>query len=106
MGSRIEQVVVMLFRVLNWDLHALCAVQTRLRALAERVLWRKLCDDALTTTGPGRVGNRWPALAKLLRRRRRRAGPLRPRVLVLQDIRPELHVAALLRGPPPLTMKM
>uniref|UniRef100_A0ACD5TFL2 Uncharacterized protein n=1 Tax=Avena sativa TaxID=4498 RepID=A0ACD5TFL2_AVESA len=86
-----EQVLVLVFRALNWDPQALCSVarvSRRLRAVAERVLWRELCVSraprmvsALTTTttttmggpssaaapsGPGRVGGGWPALAKLL----------------------------------------
>ncbi|KAI5018843.1 EID1-like F-box protein 3 [Hordeum vulgare subsp. vulgare] len=76
-----EQVLVLVFRALNWDPQALCSVarvSRRLRAVAERVLWRELCASraprmvsALTTgpsasSGSGRVGGGWPALAKLL----------------------------------------
>ncbi|KQK05625.1 EID1-like F-box protein 3 [Brachypodium distachyon] len=73
-----EQVLVLVFRALNWDPQALCAtarVSRRLRAVAERVLWRELCVSraprmvsALTTTtsAGARIGGGWPALAKLL----------------------------------------
>ncbi|XP_047044242.1 EID1-like F-box protein 3 [Lolium rigidum] len=76
-----EQVLVLVFRALNWDPQALCSVarvSRRLRAVAERVLWRELCVSraprmvsALTAgsssaPGSGRVGGGWPALAKLL----------------------------------------
>lgn len=72
-----EQVLVLVFRALNWDPQTLCSVarvSRRLRAVAERVLWRDLCVSraprmvaALTTTAAtGRVGGGWPALAKLL----------------------------------------
>ncbi|KAF6990805.1 hypothetical protein CFC21_007961 [Triticum aestivum] len=74
-----EQVLALVFRALNWDPQALCSVarvSRRLRAVAERVLWRELCVSraprmvSALTTGPsassGRVGGGWPALAKLL----------------------------------------
>lgn len=74
-----EQVLTLVFRSLNWDPQALCVVarvSRRLRAVAERVLWRELCVSraprmvAALSTGPssasGRVGGGWPALAKLL----------------------------------------
>ncbi|CAM0954849.1 unnamed protein product [Alopecurus aequalis] len=79
-----EQVLVLVFRALKWDPQALCTVarvSRRLRAVAERVLWRELCVSraprmvsALTAgsssssaaPGSGRVGGGWPALAKLL----------------------------------------
>ncbi|XP_047080272.1 EID1-like F-box protein 3 [Lolium rigidum] len=83
MGARIrgvnvgfldEQVLVLVFRALDWDPQTLSSVaraSRRLRAVAERVLWRDLCVSraplmvaALTTKG--RVGGGWPALAKLL----------------------------------------
>ncbi|KAM0909256.1 hypothetical protein ACQ4PT_014933 [Festuca glaucescens] len=69
-----EQVLVLVFRTLNWDPQTLSSVargSRRLRAVAERVLWRDLCVSraplmvaALTTKG--RVDGGWPALAKLL----------------------------------------
>ncbi|XP_071677340.1 EID1-like F-box protein 3 [Lolium perenne] len=71
-----EQVLVLVFRALDWDPRTLSSVaraSRRLRAVAERVLWRDLCASraplmvaALTTTATGRVGGGWPALAKLL----------------------------------------
>ncbi|CAM0943056.1 unnamed protein product [Alopecurus aequalis] len=71
-----EQVLVLVFRALGWDTRALCNVagaSRRLRAVAERVLWRDMCvarapvmAAALTTAETGRVGGGWPALAKLL----------------------------------------
>ncbi|KAF6985303.1 hypothetical protein CFC21_003188 [Triticum aestivum] len=74
-----EQVLALVFRALNWDPQALCSVarvSRRLRAVAERVLWRELCVSraprmvSTLTTGSsaasGRVGGGWPALAKLL----------------------------------------
>ncbi|KQK10200.1 EID1-like F-box protein 3 [Brachypodium distachyon] len=79
-----EQVLSLVFRSINWDPQAVCtaaSVSRRLRAVAERVLWRELCVSraprmvaSLTAPGagvaptapPGRVGGGWPALAKLL----------------------------------------
>ncbi|CAM0913998.1 unnamed protein product [Alopecurus aequalis] len=71
-----EQVLVLVFRALAWDPRTLCSVaraSRRLRAVAERVLWRDLCVSraplmaaALTTAATGRVRGGWPALAKLL----------------------------------------
>jgi len=80
-----ENVLALVFRSLNFDPKALCTVccvSRRLRAVAERVLWRELCISraprmvaSLTATGagaggappaPGRVVGGWPALAKLL----------------------------------------
>jgi hypothetical protein len=81
-GLMDEKVLQLVFLALNWDPQSLCAVarvSRRLRAVAERVLWRKLCVSraprmvAALTGGPaasapaaGRVGGGWPALAKLL----------------------------------------
>ncbi|CAM0883201.1 unnamed protein product [Alopecurus aequalis] len=78
-----EQVLSLVFRCINWDPQALCtaaSVSRRLRAVAERVLWRELCISraprmvaALTAAAgpgvgppPGRIGGGWPALAKML----------------------------------------
>ncbi|KAK3135201.1 hypothetical protein QOZ80_5BG0416020 [Eleusine coracana subsp. coracana] len=79
-GIMDEQVLALVFRALNWDPKSLCVVarvSRRLRAVAERVLWRELCLSraprmvaALTggggSTPAGRIGGGWPALAKLL----------------------------------------
>jgi hypothetical protein len=77
-GIMDEQVLVLVFRFLNWDPKSLCVVarvSRRLRAVAERVLWRELCVSraprmvaALRGGDPaaGRIGGGWPALAKLL----------------------------------------
>ena len=77
-GIMDEKVLELVFRALNWDPQALCVVarvSRRLRAVAERVLWRELCVSraprmvaALTGGAPaaGRIGGGWPALAKLL----------------------------------------
>uniref|UniRef100_A0ACD5W1R9 Uncharacterized protein n=1 Tax=Avena sativa TaxID=4498 RepID=A0ACD5W1R9_AVESA len=81
-----EQVLSLVFRSINWDPQTLCtaaSVSRRLRAVAERVLWRELCISraprmvasltaAATGAGggvgppPGRIGGGWPALAKML----------------------------------------
>ncbi|XP_048573895.1 EID1-like F-box protein 3 [Triticum urartu] len=72
-----EQVLTLVFRSISWDPRALCALARacrRLRAVADRVLWRELCVAraprmvAELSTGPssGRVPGGWPALAKLL----------------------------------------
>jgi hypothetical protein len=71
-----ENVLALVFRSLNFDPKALCTVSCvsrRLRAVAERVLWRELCISraprmvaSLTGAAPGRVVGGWPALAKLL----------------------------------------
>ncbi|WVZ60402.1 hypothetical protein U9M48_010429 [Paspalum notatum var. saurae] len=71
-----ENVLALVFRCINFDPKALCTVacvSRRLRAVAERVLWRELCISraprmvASLTAGPGtRIVGGWPALAKLL----------------------------------------
>ncbi|CAO2177874.1 unnamed protein product [Urochloa humidicola] len=87
-----ENVLALVFRCINFDPKALCTVSRvsrRLRAVAERVLWRELCLSraprmvASLTGGapsgggvllpgapppppPGRIVGGWPALAKLL----------------------------------------
>lgn len=75
-GIMDEKVLQLVFRALNWDPQSLCVVarvSRRLRAVAERVLWRELCASraprmvaALTGGAAGRIGGGWPALAKLL----------------------------------------
>ncbi|KAL6839325.1 hypothetical protein ACP4OV_030997 [Aristida adscensionis] len=75
-GIMDEQVLALVFRAINWDPQSLCAVarvSRRLRAVAERVLWRELCVSraprmvaALTGGAAGRIGGGWPALGKLL----------------------------------------
>ncbi|RLN28063.1 EID1-like F-box protein 3 [Panicum miliaceum] len=45
-GIMDEKVLELVFRTLNWDPQSLCVVarvSRRLRAVAERVLWRELC---------------------------------------------------------------
>ncbi|PAN27979.1 hypothetical protein PAHAL_5G122300 [Panicum hallii] len=82
-----ENVLALVFRSINFDPKALCTVarvSRRLRAVAERVLWRELCISraprmVASLTGvpvgvagapapppPGRIVGGWPALAKLL----------------------------------------
>ncbi|TVU20022.1 hypothetical protein EJB05_36208, partial [Eragrostis curvula] len=49
-GIMDEQVLALVFRALNWDPQSLCVVarvSRRLRAVAERVLWRELCANAV-----------------------------------------------------------
>jgi hypothetical protein len=67
-----EQVLVLLLRVLNWHSNVLCVVEQvsrRLRAVAERVLWRELYVSRLprmmsTLTGArAGVSRRWVAVA-------------------------------------------
>ncbi|KAL6616238.1 hypothetical protein ACP70R_038508 [Stipagrostis hirtigluma subsp. patula] len=84
-GIQDEHVLALVFRSINFDPKALCTVACvcrRLRAVAERVLWRELCISraprmVATLTGaaaggnapappPGRIVGGWPALAKLL----------------------------------------
>ncbi|KAK6940859.1 hypothetical protein RJ641_030390 [Dillenia turbinata] len=72
-----EQVLVLLFESIKWDLTTLCktaSVCRKLRAVAMRLLWRRMCVyraprmvHVLTNGGPSsRVGCGWLALAKLL----------------------------------------
>ncbi|XP_010278574.1 PREDICTED: EID1-like F-box protein 3 [Nelumbo nucifera] len=72
-----ERILVLVFESINWDPHVLCltaCVNRKLRAIAKRLLWRKLCVSraprmiaALVNGAPnGRVGGGWNALAKLL----------------------------------------
>lgn len=78
-GLQDERVLMLVFRSLNWDPHLVCiaaCVSRRLRAVANRVLWRELCISraprmisALTTGGNGgatRIGGGWHAIGKLL----------------------------------------
>ncbi|BAB86431.1 putative circadian clock coupling factor ZGT [Oryza sativa Japonica Group] len=78
-----EHVLSLVFRSINWDPQAVCTaacVSRRMRAVAERVLWRELCISraprmvaSLAGAGaggaappPGRIVGGWPALAKML----------------------------------------
>ncbi|KAK9281086.1 hypothetical protein L1049_003979 [Liquidambar formosana] len=72
-----EQILLLVFESIKWDLHVLCrtaAVNRKLRAVANRILWRQLCVyraprmvAGLANGGPnGRLGGGWHALAKLL----------------------------------------
>ncbi|KAL3622563.1 hypothetical protein CASFOL_033974 [Castilleja foliolosa] len=73
-----EQILILVFERLKWDIHALCrtaSVSCRLRALAKRLLWRELClyraprmTSSLTTQGSSsnRIIGGWQALAKLM----------------------------------------
>ncbi|RCV27764.1 hypothetical protein SEVIR_5G356000v4 [Setaria viridis] len=81
-GIQDENVLALVFRSINFDPKAVCTVacvSRRLRAVAERVLWRELCISraprmVASLTGvpvggpppPGRIVGGWPALAKLL----------------------------------------
>uniref|UniRef100_A0A0E0A140 F-box domain-containing protein n=1 Tax=Oryza glumipatula TaxID=40148 RepID=A0A0E0A140_9ORYZ len=81
-GIMDEKVLELVFRALNWDPRELCVVarvSRRLRAVAERVLWRELCvsraprmvsalsgPTAAVAAAAGRIGGGWPAMAKLL----------------------------------------
>lgn len=78
-GIQDEQVLVLVFRSMNFDPHVVsvtaCASR-RLRALAKRVLWRELCISRaprmvtdLSCGAPATrssIGGGWHALAKLL----------------------------------------
>lgn len=72
-----ERVLFLVFESINWDVHVLCqmaAVSKKLRAVADRLLWRQLCVYraprmiATLTNGAlsSRIGGGWPAVAKLL----------------------------------------
>lgn len=72
-----ERVLFLVFESINWDVHLLCqtaAVSKKLRAVADRLLWRQLCVYraprmiATLTNGAlsSRIGGGWPAVAKLL----------------------------------------
>lgn len=72
-----ERILLLVFQTIKWDLRTLCttaSLNRKLRAIAERLLWRQLCFNraprmlaALTNGAPNaRVGGGWNALAKLL----------------------------------------
>ncbi|KAF0919684.1 hypothetical protein E2562_030935 [Oryza meyeriana var. granulata] len=80
-----EHVLSLVFRSINWDPQAVCTascVSRRLRAVAERVLWRELCISRAprmvaslagaawggggAAPPPRRIVGGWPALAKML----------------------------------------
>ncbi|GMH25542.1 hypothetical protein Nepgr_027385 [Nepenthes gracilis] len=80
-GILSERILLLVFESMNWDLHVLCsaaAVNRKLRAVSERLLWRELCLRraprmvAALLNGSGgsasnsKIGGGWPALAKLL----------------------------------------
>ncbi|KAE8703728.1 EID1-like F-box protein 3 [Hibiscus syriacus] len=72
-----ERILLLVFESIKWDLQVLCLVSSvnhNLRAIAKRILWRKLCVyraprmvAALANGAPnGRIGGGWDALAKLM----------------------------------------
>ncbi|KAE8665445.1 EID1-like F-box protein 3 [Hibiscus syriacus] len=72
-----ERILLLVFESVKWDLQVLCLVSSvnqKLRAIAKRILWRKLCVyraqrmvPALANGAPnGRIGGGWDALAKLM----------------------------------------
>lgn len=72
-----ERVLLILFESVKWDLRLLCltaSLNRKLRAIAERLLWRKLCEfrapvmtETLASSSPnGRIHGGWHALAKLM----------------------------------------
>lgn len=72
-----ERILLLVFGSIQWDVRALCAtasVSRKLRAVANRLLWREVCAyraprmmEALTGGGSSsRIGGGWHALAKLL----------------------------------------
>lgn len=72
-----ERVLVLIFESIKWDIHTLCStssVNRKLRAIANRLLWRELCvhraPRMVSTLASGstnnRIGGGWHALAKLL----------------------------------------
>lgn len=72
-----ERILLLVFGSIQWDVRALCAtasVSRKLRAVANRLLWREVCAyraprmmEALTSGGSSsRIGGGWHALAKLL----------------------------------------
>lgn len=78
-GIMDEQVLILVFGSLNWDPKAVSVaarVSRRLRAVANRVLWREVCISRAprmvaaltlgTSAAPGRFGGGWHALAKIL----------------------------------------
>ncbi|XP_062144978.1 EID1-like F-box protein 3 [Alnus glutinosa] len=76
-GIHNERILVLIFESMKWDIHTLCltcSVNRKLRAIAERLLWRKLCEyhaprmiETLANGVPnGRFYGGWHALAKLM----------------------------------------
>ena len=72
-----ERILFLVFESIKWDLQAICltaSVSRKLRAIAKRLLWRKLCVYraprmvAALANGAlnGRIGGGWDALAKLM----------------------------------------
>ncbi|XP_062086159.1 EID1-like F-box protein 3 [Humulus lupulus] len=72
-----ERILVLVFESINWDIQTICSaasVNRKLRALAERYLWRELCVyraprmvATLTNGAPAtRMGGGWHTLAKLM----------------------------------------
>lgn len=72
-----ERILLLVFESVEWDLHMLCltaSLNRKLRAIAERLLWRKLCEyraprmvKTLANGAPnGRINCGWRALAKLM----------------------------------------
>ncbi|KAG2693600.1 hypothetical protein I3760_08G104300 [Carya illinoinensis] len=72
-----ESILVLLFKTIEWDVQTLCltsSVNRKLRAIAERVLWRELCvyraprmvATLANGTPHGRFCGGWQALAKLM----------------------------------------
>ncbi|KAJ0113386.1 hypothetical protein Patl1_03437 [Pistacia atlantica] len=72
-----ESILFLIFESVKWDIHILCltaSLNQKLRAIAERLLWRKLCAyraprmvKALANGAPNsRINGGWNALAKLM----------------------------------------
>ncbi|XWS46786.1 hypothetical protein CRYUN_Cryun14cG0098000 [Craigia yunnanensis] len=72
-----ERILLLVFESIKWDLQVLClaaSVNHKLRAIAKRLLWQKLCVyraprmvAALANGAPnGRIGGGWDALAQLM----------------------------------------
>lgn len=72
-----ERILILVFKSIKWDIHTLClaaSVNRKLRAVANRLLWRELCLfraprmlSALTNGAPNnRIEGGWQTLAKLM----------------------------------------
>ncbi|KAF3436330.1 hypothetical protein FNV43_RR23422 [Rhamnella rubrinervis] len=72
-----EQVLVLLFKSIEWDIQTLClvaSVNRKLQAIVTRLLWREVCvyraprmAATLTKSAPnGRIGGGWHSMAKLM----------------------------------------
>ncbi|XP_041022613.1 EID1-like F-box protein 3 [Juglans microcarpa x Juglans regia] len=72
-----DSILVLLFKTIEWDVQTLCLtslVSRKLRAIAERVLWRELCvyraprmvASLANGTAHGRFCGGWHALAKIM----------------------------------------